>query len=75
MLYRYWERWKAFAHKIGNFQARILLSIFYFLLFSPFALGVKLFSDRLMIKKRHLPHWIPSEATETNPWDKAHRQF
>jgi len=31
----FWERWMALAHVIGNFQSRLLLSIFYFLVLSP----------------------------------------
>jgi len=46
---RAWERWKIIAHKIGNFQARLLLVIFYFVVVPPFALIVKLFKDPLTL--------------------------
>ena len=46
-----WQGWKRIAHKIGEFQSRLILSVFYYVLFAPFALGVKLFSDPLQIKK------------------------
>ena len=46
-----WEHWKRIAHKIGEFQSRLILSIFYYVMFAPFAVGVKLFSDPLGIKK------------------------
>jgi len=74
MIKRFWQRWKAFAHVIGNFQARLLLSLFYFLLLSPFGLGVKLFSDPLRVKKRTLPHWISRRVENNEPWEKARRQ-
>ncbi len=50
MLSRFWKQWKLIAHKIGNFQSRILLNIFYFIILMPFGLGVKLFSDPLHLK-------------------------
>jgi len=46
---RAWERWKVIAHKIGNFQARLILVIFYFVVVPPFALIVKLFKDPLTL--------------------------
>lgn len=46
-----WEHWKRIAHKIGEFQSRLILSIFYYVMFAPFAVGVKIFSDPLRIKK------------------------
>ena len=35
-LKRLWEGWKKIAHKIGNFQARVLLTVFYAVLVLPF---------------------------------------
>jgi hypothetical protein len=52
MLKRAWNAWKAIAHKIGNFQARVLLTIFYGVLVMPFGLAARLFSDPLRIKRR-----------------------
>jgi hypothetical protein len=62
MLKRAWQAWKELAHKIGNFQARVLLTIFYVLLF-PFGLATRWFGDSLRIK--HPPtQWLghPNEA-------------
>jgi hypothetical protein len=47
-----WEGWKKIAHKIGNFQARVLLTVFYAVLVLPFGLAARFFSDPLRIKKR-----------------------
>jgi len=52
MLKRAWQAWKRLAHRVGNFQARILLTIFYGVLAMPFGFAVRLFSDRLRIKQR-----------------------
>jgi len=50
-LKRAWQAWKDLAHKIGNFQARVLLTIFYSVLVLPFGVAERLFSDPLRIKK------------------------
>jgi|RhiMetdeSRZDD1v2_1073273.scaffolds.fasta_scaffold131966_2 hypothetical protein len=61
MLHYFSERWKVAAHTFGNFQARLLLNIFYFLVLTPFALGVKMFSDPLRIRRQHPSQWLPAE--------------
>jgi uncharacterized Tic20 family protein len=60
---RAWQWWKDLAHKIGNFQARVILSIFYAVLVLPFGLAARWFSDPLRIKKRP-EQWLdhPNEA-------------
>jgi hypothetical protein len=64
-LKRLWEGWKKIAHIIGNFQARVLLTIFYAVLVLPFGVAARLFSDPLRIKKRPT-EWLdhPDEATD-----------
>jgi hypothetical protein len=49
---RAWQAWKRIAHKIGNFQARVLLTVFYATLVFPIGVVVRLFSDPLRIKRR-----------------------
>jgi hypothetical protein len=58
-----WTAWKDLAHKIGNFQARVVLSIFYAILVLPFGLAARWFSDPLRIKKKP-EQWLdhPDEA-------------
>jgi hypothetical protein len=43
-----WEAWKSFGRKLGDFQARLILSIFYFVIIAPFSLLVRFFNDPLM---------------------------
>lgn len=50
LLARAWARWKVIAHIIGNLQARLLLSLFYFVVVPPFSLVVKLFQDPLTLR-------------------------
>jgi hypothetical protein len=75
MLRYLWERWKAAAHKLGNFQARLLLNVFYFLILSPFALGVKMFSDPLRIRRQNLLQWLPRDKETTSSTQGSRRQF
>src|ERR1035438_9207086 len=60
-LKRLWAAWKRIAHAIGNFQARILLTIIYAVLILPFGLAVRFFSDSLSTKKR------PAFDTQAKP--------
>ncbi len=61
MLRRVWEAWKRIAHAIGNFQARVLLTLFYAILILPFGLVVRLFADPLRISR--LPEkWLDRNA-------------
>lgn len=48
---RGWAIWTKIAHKIGNFQARVLLTLMYAILVLPFGVAVRLFGDPLRIKK------------------------
>ena len=41
MLRRAWEGWKRFGKKVGDLQARVLLTIFYFVILAPFGLGMR----------------------------------
>jgi hypothetical protein len=50
-----WEKWKVLAEKIGNFQAKVIFSLLYFILFTPLGLIASFFKDFLSLKS--LPHW------------------
>ncbi len=60
-----WAIWKRIAHKIGDFQARVLLTLIYAVLVLPFGLAVRLFSDPLNLKKRPA-NWLdhPKDAID-----------
>jgi hypothetical protein len=66
MLKRAWQGWKRIAHNIGNFQARVLLTVFYGVLVLPFGLAARWFSDPLRIK-RPPDQWLdhPNEAYDS----------
>ncbi len=72
---RFWEWWKRVARKIGDFNARVILTIFYLILLSPFALAVRFLTDPLSIKKKTEKRWITREEDEeTTPMERAARQ-
>jgi hypothetical protein len=67
-----WEGWKKIAHHIGNFQARVLLTVIYSVLILPFGLLVRCFADSLHNKKRTV-EWLDHPAIP-NDLNEARRQ-
>jgi hypothetical protein len=59
---RLWKQWRNLARKVGNFQARILLTLFYFTVAAPFGLGTRWFADPLHARRAHgAPAWDSRE--------------
>jgi len=71
-LKRFWGRWKRFAHALGDFQARIFLTIIYAVLVLPFGLVVRFFSDSLKTKRRPTA-WLDYPPVSTG-LEEARRQ-
>lgn len=67
-----WELWKRLAHKIGDFQARVLLTLLYAIPVLPFGLAVRLFSDPLKLK--HRPATWMEHPAEVHNLDWARKQ-
>lgn len=67
-LRRLWEGWKAFAHSLGDFQARVLLTVFYFTVLSPYGLVMSAFGNALRIRpvdvRRVRSAWESRRSTE-----------
>jgi hypothetical protein len=70
VLARAWRSWKRIAQKIGDVQARLLLTVFYVVLMFPFGIAVLLFFDPLRVKRRPT-QWLdrPDESEDLN-WAK-----
>jgi len=69
--------WKNFSKRMGSFQSRIILSLFFFIFVSPFALTVKIFSfsDPLNIKHQTTKsHWLTKKEIK-NDLEQYRRQF
>jgi hypothetical protein len=73
ILARAWQTWLRVGQKIGDFIARIVLSLFYFTVLVPFALIVRLFGDPLDIKPGHSA-WV-ARSTPEPTIEVCRRQF
>ncbi|MCD6355961.1 MAG: hypothetical protein J7L66_01640 [Anaerolineaceae bacterium] len=70
-----WGRWKAFAFRMGGFQGRLILLLFYFTILAPFGIINTLFRNPLNLKKPvGNSFWFPLGTTDTKIND-ARRQF
>jgi uncharacterized membrane protein YbhN (UPF0104 family) len=72
MLTRALQDWKRVVRVIGNFQARILLTVFYGIIVFPFGIVARVFSDPLRIK-RPPGRWL-DHTDETHDLQWAKRQ-
>jgi len=73
---RLWEGWKRVGKRMGDFQARVLLNVFYYVVFAPFALAVRRWSDPLAIKKGTSKGWQQFTVGKTGtPMERATTQF
>jgi hypothetical protein len=70
-----WNWWKRTARKIGDFQARIILTIFYFLVLAPFSLAIRIGTDPLAIKANSQRGWHLKTNEKGIPMEHATRQF
>jgi hypothetical protein len=75
LIRKLWGRWKQIARKIGDFQARALMTVFYFAVLGPVALATRGRSDPLAIKAATPRGWLAIEPREGAPIAHARRQF
>lgn len=75
ILKRIWATWKRVGQFIGDLIARVVLSLFYFTLFVPFAVVIRLFGDPLDVRVRTNPPWWLERTTRNLALDDARRQF
>ncbi|MBQ7501632.1 hypothetical protein IJT93_02810 [bacterium] len=59
-----WGKWKNFSTKAATLLARILLTVFYWIFVTPFAIGVRLCSDVLGLKSKKGGAWTPSHSID-----------
>jgi hypothetical protein len=72
---RSWIWWKGIARIIGDFNARVILTLFYFIFLAPFALAIRFFTDPLTIKNKTAPSWGIKTEAEGTLMEQAKRQF
>jgi hypothetical protein len=70
-----WEAWQDVARYVGDFQARALLTVFYFTLLAPFGFLVRTFTDPLH-RRPGAPHteWLERRTKDVD-MAAARRQF
>jgi hypothetical protein len=74
LLRRAWEGWKRVGQYIGDAIARVVLTLFYFTLFAPFGLGVRLWGDPLKIEAARRAVWLERDTHQLH-LDDARRLF
>ena len=57
-LRKVWEGWKRFGQFMGDLIGRLVLTVFYFTLFMPFALVVRFLLDPLAIRPLSHAKWL-----------------
>ncbi len=70
-----WRRVKEFARKVGDFQARVILSLLYLVIIGPHALVGKFFTDPLRLGAERLPEWLVRHRPVARTLAQSRRQF
>lgn len=74
MFRKLWREWMALARHIGNFNARALITLVYFVLMAPFGLIMRSFTDPLQLKQPPTnSFWLPRETYDVD-LERARRQ-
>lgn len=69
-----WQSWKRFARRMGGFQGRVLLGFFYFSVFAPFALLLRLAGDPMGRRAGADTGWVPRPLS-SRTGDECLRQY
>jgi hypothetical protein len=69
-----WNAWKRLARRIGDIQARILLTLFYYVVLGPFALVLRWRSDPLALERGVSGGWRSRPESLEEPMAQARRQ-
>ena len=70
-----WMRWKEIAVYVGDFQARLLLTLFYLFIAAPFGLIARML-DPLRLRNTARPSgWVAREHAAPQDLSGARRQF
>lgn len=69
-----WERMKVIASVVGDVEAKVIVTLFYFTILAPFGLISRLFSDPLHRKAPANPQLWVERPPVHNELDAAKRQ-
>lgn len=73
-LRKIWEKWKAFARLIGNFNSRLVLTLFYFFVVGIFSLLAGRWQNYLRKRLPSQSNWLPVRSKEMD-LSEAKQQF
>ena len=73
-LRKFWHAWKRFGQIMGDLIGRLVLTVFYFTLFMPFGLGVRLLGDPLAMRPRAHSKWL-ERTTQDLTLEDSRRLF
>lgn len=74
MLRHLWQEWLILARHIGNFQARVLITLVYFTLILPFGLALAWFTDTLRMKPAPANRAWLERTTRDRDLEQARKQ-
>ena len=74
-LKRLWQGWKGFSTRLGAFQTRVLLSLVFFILGSPFILFARVLGDPLHLRTRGSESYWLSRAKPVSGLEQFRKQF
>jgi len=69
-----WQTWKRIGQFIGDQIGRLVLTVFYFTLFMPFALGARFLGDPLALRPRSRAKWL-ERSTHSLTLEDSRRLF
>ena len=75
ILQRLWTWWKAVGRRLGDFQARLVLTACYFIVIPPFAALVRATADPLALKPGTPRPWQARPDQPGTALDRATRQY
>jgi hypothetical protein len=70
-----WEAWKRIAHRIGVFNTKLLLFLFYYFMLGPVSLLMRLFRRDLLDKKAAPGSLYCGAEAQALDLERARRQF
>jgi hypothetical protein len=70
-----WQSWKSFAFRMGNFQGRLILMLFYFTILMPFGIINSVFRDPLHQRRSNKTSYWFELHSEAKDIQDARRQF
>ena len=69
-----WEAWKAYAHRAGSYQTRVLLGIVYLVVLGPAAFVARAVGPRLLDGRPGGSTWL-ARGQQDRSLDAMRRQF